>query len=150
MCKEAVAKYKRKWARKEKVLNEWECKVNECVQNRIASLKPKHINRRSHILRNRRHSWSLEELHSKYVLVPVDKAAQNVIVVCRKYYLEVVLKEIDSTATYERVEEDSEGIINRHIRFLDITVLRYHRSVNVCLHFIGFQSFINSLMELDS
>ena len=122
LCKEAVAKYKRKWARKEKVdirvLNEWECKVNECVQNRIASLKRKHINRRkSHILGNRRHSRSLEELHSKYVLVPADKAAQNVIVVCRKYYLEVVLKEIDSTATYERVDEDSEGIINRHIRF---------------------------------
>ena len=122
LCKEAVAKYKRKWARKEKVdirvLNEWECKVNECVQNRISSLKWKHINRRrSDILRNRRHLRSLGELHSKYVLVPADKAAQNVIVVCRKYYLEVVLKEIDSTATYERVEEDSEGIVNRHIRF---------------------------------
>ena len=37
--------------------------------------------RKSHILRNRRHSRSLEELHSKYVLVPADKAAQNVIVV---------------------------------------------------------------------
>ena len=126
LCKEAVAKYKRKWARKEKVdirvLNEWECKVNECVQNRIALLKRKHINRRkSHILRNRRHSRSLEELHSKYVLVPADKAAQN-----------------------------PKALLIDILGFLETTVLGYHRSVNVCLHFIGFQSFTNSLMELDS
>ena len=78
---------KRKWSHREKVdvrvLNEWECKVNECVQKRIASLQRKHINRRkTQILKNSRHLRSLEELQSKYVLVPADKAAQNVIVVC--------------------------------------------------------------------
>ena len=35
--------------------------------------------------------------------VPADKAAQNVIVVCKKYYLQVVLKEIETTATYVTV-----------------------------------------------
>ena len=35
------------------------------------------------------------------VLVPTDKAANNVIVVCKKYYLEVVIKEITATTTYE-------------------------------------------------
>ena len=29
-----------------RVLNEWECKVNECVRKRIASLRKKYINRR--------------------------------------------------------------------------------------------------------
>ena len=29
-----------------RVLNEWECKVNECVKKRITSLRKKHINRR--------------------------------------------------------------------------------------------------------
>ena len=45
-----MANYKCKLSRREKVdvrvLNEWECKVNECVRNRIASLKRKHINKR--------------------------------------------------------------------------------------------------------
>ena len=35
-----------------------------------------------------------------YILVPADKAANNVIVVCKKYYLDVVLKELESTNTY--------------------------------------------------
>ena len=54
---EAVSKYKHKWSRKDKidvrVLNEWECKVNECVKKRIASLRKKHINRRKgHVKKN--------------------------------------------------------------------------------------------------
>jgi len=154
LCRKAVARYTQKWSRREKVdvrvLNEWECKVNECVQKKIASLKRKHINRRKrHILRSRRHLQSLEELHSKYVLVPADKAAQNVIVVCKKYYWEVVLKEIDLTATYESVMQDCQSIVDRHTTFfLQNTVLRYH--LNACLCFIGCKSFINNLMVLGS
>ena len=56
LCKEAVAKYKRKWSPRERIdiraLNEWECKVNECVQKRIASLKRNR--RKMHILSPRR------------------------------------------------------------------------------------------------
>ena len=135
LCREAVSKYKHKWSRKEKidvrVLNEWECKVNECVKKRIASLRKKHINRRKgHVLRNKRHLRSLEELHSKYVLVPADKAAQNVIVVCKKYYLEVVLKETETTATYETVMMDGQSIVNEHCKYFSrchINVPAQHR-----------------------
>ena len=102
--------------------------MNESVQKRIASLKRKHINKRkTHILRSRRHSRSLEELQGKYVLVPADKAAQNVIVVCKKYYLEVILKEIGTTATYEEVMENCQDIINRHISFLTRCARHYSR-----------------------
>ena len=37
----------------------------------------------------------LQELQSKYVLVPAEKATNNLIVVCKRYYLEVVLKDSD-------------------------------------------------------
>ena len=40
------------------------------------------------------------EDHNKFVLVPADKAANNVIVVCKKYYLEMVLDELNTTQTY--------------------------------------------------
>ena len=56
LCRETVAKYMHKWSWRERVdvrvLNEWECKVNECVRKRIASLRKKYINRRRvHILK---------------------------------------------------------------------------------------------------
>ena len=43
---------------------------------------------------NQRSIAVLKVLHSGYVLVPADKAANNVIVVCKKYYLEVVTRVI--------------------------------------------------------
>ena len=94
--------------------------MNECVRQRITSLRKKHINRRRvHILKKKYHLRSLEELHNKYVLVPADKAAQNVIVVCKKYYLQVVLKEIETTATYESIQEESQSIVDEHIKYFN-------------------------------
>ena len=122
LWKEAVAKYKLKWSQKERVdiraLNEWECKVNECIEKRIRSLKSKHINRRKkHILKSEKHLKSLQELHSKYVLVPADKASGNVIVVCKKHYLEV-LEEVNATTTYEHFAENYSKLVNEHLKFM--------------------------------
>ena len=50
--------------------------------------------RKKHVLKSKKHLRSIKLLHCKYVLVPADKAANNVIVVCKKYYLEVVTREI--------------------------------------------------------
>ena len=36
---------------------------------------------------------TLHKLHANYVLVPADKAANNVIVVCKKYYIDTLVKE---------------------------------------------------------
>ena len=60
--------------------------------------------------KSRKHLNYLHELQSKYVLVPADKAANNIIVVCKKYmyYLEVVLKELrmTSTCSYKHVDRE--------------------------------------------
>ena len=151
LCREAVSKYKHEWSRKKKidmrVLNEWDCKVNECVKKYIASLKKKYINRRKgHVLRNKRHLRSLEELHIKYVLVPADKAAQNVIVVCKKYYLEVVLKETETTTTYETVMMDWQSIVNEHCKYFYRCHIMCLHSIGGLLYSTGFQSFTNSHM----
>ena len=93
ICTQAVAAYKRKWAKRERVdyrvLNKWEHTFNECIERRIRLLESKHMNkRRRHILRARRHLHYLHDIQNKYVLVPADKAANNIIVVCKKYYLD--------------------------------------------------------------
>ena len=46
------------------------------------------------ILNNTEVKEYLAELHSKYVIVPIDKAANNVSIICKKYYIEVLLKEV--------------------------------------------------------
>ena len=51
-------------------------------------------------------------------MVPADKAANNVIVVCKKYYLEVVLSELNTTSMYEHDDRDCEYVVTEHLRYM--------------------------------
>ena len=140
-CKASVSKYVKKWAR------DWEETVHECIEQRVRCLKQRHVNRRKkHVLKNRVHLDYLNKLHENYVLVPADKAANNVIVVCKKYYLDVVLKELESTNTYQEVHSDCSSVVSRHLKYMVQMTSLYRNNKNICHHFTGYQSCIRTLM----
>ena len=100
-----MTKYKVKWSRRlgidRRVLNEWEKKVHEAIDRRVQLLRSKHVNkRRKHVLQIKKHINYLHDFQRQFVLVPADKAANNVIVVCKKYYLDVVLNELSTIQTH--------------------------------------------------
>ena len=76
-----------------RVFRDWEKTLHECIDERVQSLKLRHINKR------KKHMDYLDVLHENFVLVPADKVANNVIVVCKKYYLDVVINKLSSTST---------------------------------------------------
>ena len=83
-CKEAVTKYMGNWARAagayRRELRDWKKTVHECIDERVRFLKQRWLNnRKKQVLRNKVHLDSLNCLHDKYVSVPADKAANNVI-----------------------------------------------------------------------
>ena len=45
---------------------------------------------------------AIQEFHRKYVLVPADKDANNVVVVCRLHYVNTLKQELDGTRAYLR------------------------------------------------
>lgn len=59
----------------------------------------------------------LDDIHEKYVLVPADKAANNIIVVCKQYYGAVLTKEVQQGNTYEQATQPTEAILDQHIDF---------------------------------
>ena len=63
----------------------------------------------------------LNELHEKYVLVPIDKAANNVVITCKKYYVAVILKEIGildaGNKTYEKINKNQGEIIQDNLEY---------------------------------
>ena len=61
----------------------------------------------------------IQELHGKYVLASADKAADNVVVVWRLYYINTLKQELGSSKTYERISTDERSIVNAHS--VDIT-----------------------------
>ena len=96
---DAVPRYKVQWARKERfdarLLNKWLTKVIVCIRNRIGVLnkKKRMRSRKEQVLRNQKHLHYLKQFQQH---VPADKACSNIIVVCKKYYIEVVLNELSN------------------------------------------------------
>ena len=61
-----------------------------------------------------------KDLHSKYVIVPADKAGNNIIFVCKYLYIKTLMEElgIDSTGnvngTYEAQHDTPDEAIKKH------------------------------------
>ena len=56
----------------------------------------------------------IQEFHRKYVLVPADKAANNVFVVCRLHYINTLKQELNGTKTYEETSIDEKSVVYSH------------------------------------
>ena len=56
----------------------------------------------------------IQEFHRKYVLVPTDKAANNVVVVCRLHYINTLKQELNGTKAYEETSIDEKSVVYSH------------------------------------
>ena len=58
---------------------------------------------------------ALTELHSKFVVVPIDKASNNVAIICKRFYIQKLLGEVgvpgDTSATYKMSNRDTQDVI---------------------------------------
>ena len=73
------------------------------------------------------------ELHEKFVFVPIDKAASNIAIICKKYYVTVTLKEIEileaGNETYEKICKNQKEIMQDTI---DISNFPMKVKIKVC------------------
>ena len=56
----------------------------------------------------------IQEFHRKYVLVPADKAANNVVVVCRLHYINTLKQELNGKKAYEETSIDEKSVVYSH------------------------------------
>ena len=67
----------------------------------------------------------LSDLHNKYIFVPADKARNIIIIICKRYYIEILIKELGldncstptGNSTYTSCQMLSEDIVNTHDTF---------------------------------
>ena len=114
---EAIRKYRVKWAKNEnidvRVLLDWEHEVTRCIKNRVKRCKRKHVRIRTQVFKYLEYVKGFQE---HYVLVPADKVASNIIVVCKKYYLDMVLSELtlSGSNTYIDSNLDCSTLLSKH------------------------------------
>ena len=64
------------------------------IEERISKLKQNFKQPTGKVLQNVDVKACLSDLHNKYVFVPADKAPNNIIIICKRYYIETLIKEL--------------------------------------------------------
>ena len=62
----------------------------------------------------------IQEFHRKYVLVPADKAANNVVVVCWLHYVNALKQELVGTRAYLETDTDEMSVVYAHLNDLPV------------------------------
>ena len=126
----ALECYKKAWAKREGVetsaLDDYFEAAKTLVKNKVSYLKRNnHKDQPDKLLSQEATKSALEDLHSKFVLVPADKASNNIIVICKRLYYSIIVKELglegdgDTTnPTYSPVRLNMTQIIKKHKLYL--------------------------------
>ena len=70
-------------------LNPWKNKVLQLIDSRIKVLKSRiTISQTKPSLHSQDVKSALAELHNKFVIVPIDKASNNIAIVCKRFYIQ--------------------------------------------------------------
>ena len=101
-----------RWCKREGVecnaLKEWKLSIFNIVDKRI-----KFYSHNTNLLPPKPKSSfrHIQEFHRKYVLVPADKAVNNIVVVCRLHYINTLKQEINGTKAYEDTSTDEKIVV---------------------------------------
>ena len=94
----------------------WKSKILQLVDQRVNVLKQRRVpSTTKPVLRDEQVLTSLAELHGKFVVVPIDKASNNVALICKRYYIQKLLSEVgvpgDTSPTYHLSGNNSDAVI---------------------------------------
>ena len=108
------------------VLPSWKEMVKGQIEERISKLKQNFKQPTGKVLQSPHVKACLSDLHGKYVFVPADKAPNNIIIICKSYYIETLIIELGldncstpaGNSTYTSCKMLSEDIVNTHDTFM--------------------------------
>ena len=107
-----------------KYLSEWKDHLKELVTDCISNLKGHFKSPKCKVLDQPDVKDILHKLQTNYALVPADKAANNVIIVCKKYCIDTLVKELGinnvniSNPTYIPIDDSFETIVKSYNQFI--------------------------------
>ena len=103
---DALDKYAKRWCNREHAendcLNEWVKEIKNIVNKKIQKFSKRTFATPKKVLDDPDVKLYLESFQKKYVLVPADKASNNIIIVCKSYYISVIKDELGIRGSIEK------------------------------------------------
>ena len=119
---ETIIKLSEKYKLDHNRFTNWRNKIIEKINARIAILRNKITSQPTKpVLKDPTVKTYLDDLHKKFVIVPIDKASNNVAIICKRFYIASILDELgipgNSSLTYEVIDIPASTIIdeNNHL-----------------------------------
>ena len=114
---QTIIKLAEKYKLDNALFTNWRNKILTKIDTRIANLRNKITPQSTKaVLKDPSATAYLEELHKKFVIVPIDKASNNVAIVCKRFYIVSILDELgipgNSSPTYKLVNKAAISIID--------------------------------------
>ena len=105
-------------------INDWKNSIIKAVDERIYRLKPfVKLNVSKPVLKNDSSVACLEDLQQQFVIVPIDKASNNIAFVCKAFYIKRILDEVGVTDlpsdTYKICNRDIQNIVQNNVQICD-------------------------------
>ena len=94
----------------------WKIEILSMVNNKLCNLNPYKYN---NVLSKKGNIDDLKRYQSKWVFIPTDKAGNNITIVCKKYYMEVLDEEIINSGNFDEQQQSYEDVINKQVNFLN-------------------------------
>ena len=120
IVEEALQIYCKRWSKKEGVgmhaLNDWKNEFLRIVDIRIENFTTHpHLYKQPPIRSVKALKRKMDRLHSKYVFAPADKAANNVIIISKSYYVDDLKGGLNSTSTNVHGQLTKDKLLLHHI-----------------------------------
>ena len=117
-----INKLAEKYKVNKSLLDSWKNAIKERIENKIKTLKTQKVPHKTNpTLADRNVIESLEKLHKTFVIVTIDKAANNFAFICKQYYISSLLNEVgiinNDSETYEKCSMTKEEVISNNIEF---------------------------------
>ena len=120
---DSVEEYARRCAKKEDVevdtLSEWIKSVMSLVNRRVSVLSRTRSCRHELVFDDPDVAAELAEIHEKFVVVPADKASNNIVFVCKTHYINCLMEELGMSTmtgnpTYNLTAMSKDEILQNH------------------------------------
>ena len=105
------------------VLSFWKEMVKGQIEERTSKLKQNFKQPTSKVLQNADVKPYLSDLHSKYVFIPADKAPDNIIIICKRYYIETPIKELGLDNCSTSTENSTYTSCQSHLGTLSVLMI---------------------------
>ena len=119
-------KFVQKWAGKEGIcpssFDKWSKLLKNIIKSKIRNI---HFTPARHVLQADDVKQYISGLHTKFVICPIDKAGHNFAIVCKKFYIDILKKELGVHHTvmgnevYKPVKMALDDLVSQHVQRLD-------------------------------